>query len=82
MRVGDGFALILVSVCLGWVVVCLHVCMSGVVLHCVGLRTLAWERAREKGVLKGIKQKTAYEILRCDWSSDVCSSDLIGRAHV
>ena len=23
------------------------------------------------------KQKTAYEILTCDWSSDVCSSDLI-----
>ena len=22
------------------------------------------------------KQKTAYEIYRCDWSSDVCSSDL------
>ena len=22
------------------------------------------------------KQKTAYEISRCDWSSDVCSSDL------
>ena len=22
------------------------------------------------------KQKTAYEIKRCDWSSDVCSSDL------
>ena len=22
------------------------------------------------------KQKTAYEILYCDWSSDVCSSDL------
>ena len=22
------------------------------------------------------KQKTAYEILTCDWSSDVCSSDL------
>jgi len=22
------------------------------------------------------KQKTAYEILGCDWSSDVCSSDL------
>ena len=21
-------------------------------------------------------QKTAYEILTCDWSSDVCSSDL------
>ena len=24
------------------------------------------------------KQKTAYEILTCDWSSDVCSSDLAG----
>ena len=24
------------------------------------------------------KQKTAYEILTCDWSSDVCSSDLFG----
>ena len=23
------------------------------------------------------KQKTAYEILTCDWSSDVCSSDLL-----
>ena len=22
------------------------------------------------------KQKTAYEIFQCDWSSDVCSSDL------
>ena len=22
------------------------------------------------------KQKTAYEIVPCDWSSDVCSSDL------
>ena len=25
------------------------------------------------------KQKTAYEIYQCDWSSDVCSSDLIDR---
>src|ERR1044072_2108807 len=25
-----------------------------------------------------LKQKTAYEIYQCDWSSDVCSSDLIG----
>ena len=25
------------------------------------------------------KQKTAYEIVDCDWSSDVCSSDLFGR---
>ena len=24
------------------------------------------------------KQKTAYEIYQCDWSSDVCSSDLSG----
>ena len=23
-----------------------------------------------------IKQKTAYEMYICDWSSDVCSSDL------
>src|SRR5213596_1836465 len=28
------------------------------------------------------KQKTAYEIRPCDWSSDVCSSDLqLGREH-
>ena len=26
------------------------------------------------------KQKTAYEIYQCDWSSDVCSSDLALRA--
>src|SRR5210317_966245 len=25
------------------------------------------------------KQKTAYEISECDWSSDVCSSDLAGQ---
>ena len=23
------------------------------------------------------KQKTAYEVRNCDWSSDVCSSDLL-----
>ena len=28
------------------------------------------------------KQKTAYEILTCDWSSDVCSSDLRQRKTV
>ena len=28
------------------------------------------------------KQKTAYEILTCDWSSDVCSSDLLIAFHV
>src|SRR3546814_10914083 len=27
------------------------------------------------------KQKTAYEIRISDWSSDVCSSDLVGIAH-
>src|SRR3546814_4808113 len=28
------------------------------------------------------KQKTAYEMRISDWSSDVCSSDLIGRDHL
>src|SRR5213596_3835338 len=28
------------------------------------------------------KQKTAYEIRPCDWSSDVCSSDLAGEEEV
>src|SRR6187402_975526 len=29
------------------------------------------------------KQKTAYEMVSCDWSSDVCSSDLmVGRADL
>ena len=28
------------------------------------------------------KQKTAYEIYQCDWSSDVCSSDLNGNAFL
>src|SRR3546814_8340016 len=28
------------------------------------------------------KQKTAYEMRISDWSSDVCSSDLIGSPHV
>ena len=27
------------------------------------------------------KQKTAYEIVDCDWSSDVCSSDLPRGLH-
>ena len=46
------------------------------------------ERGKAKGgVIEGgeseywnffffFKQKTAYEIYQCDWSSDVCSSDL------
>ena len=28
------------------------------------------------GVFFFFKQKTAYEVKECDWSSDVCSSDL------
>ena len=28
-----------------------------------------------------IKQKTAYEIDHCDWSSDVCSSDMLALRH-
>src|SRR3546814_4816481 len=30
-------------------------------------------------VLVFFKQKTAYEVRISDWSSDVCSSDLVGR---
>ena len=32
-----------------------------------------------KGYFFFFKQKTAYEIVDCDWSSDVCSSDLLKR---
>ena len=36
------------------------------------------ERRKKKKINKFFffKQKTAYEIYQCDWSSDVCSSDL------
>ena len=34
----------------------------------------AWLRVR--GLAIFFKQKTAYEIMSGDWSSDVCSSDL------
>src|SRR5213596_2402983 len=33
---------------------------------------------RRSSVVFFFKQKTAYEIRPCDWSSDVCSSDLPG----
>ena len=33
-------------------------------------------RTRERCWFFFFKQKTAYEIYQCDWSSDVCSSDL------
>ena len=34
------------------------------------------EEERDRKQVFFFKQKTAYEILTCDWSSDVCSSDL------
>ena len=34
------------------------------------------ERKKKKFYFFFFKQKTAYEIYQCDWSSDVCSSDL------
>ena len=34
------------------------------------------ENRREINCFFFFKQKTAYEIYQCDWSSDVCSSDL------
>ena len=33
-------------------------------------------RKKKKRNVFFFKQKTAYEIKECDWSSDVCSSDL------
>ena len=34
------------------------------------------ERKKRRRKIFFFKQKTAYEIKECDWSSDVCSSDL------
>ena len=41
-------------------------------------------KKKKKKVFFFFKQKTAYEIYQCDWSSDVCSSDLLhaGAVHV
>ena len=44
------------------------------------VRSVQWRDKREwkrGGSFFFFKQKTAYEIVDCDWSSDVCSSDLI-----
>ena len=51
------------------------------------IRSVSGKRKRRKREKKGkkkkkrifffFKQKTAYEIKECDWSSDVCSSDLL-----
>ena len=35
------------------------------------------KRKKRKKKIFFFKQKTAYEIKECDWSSDVCSSDLL-----
>ena len=37
------------------------------------------ERKKKRMDFFFFKQKTAYEIKECDWSSDVCSSDLVPR---
>ena len=34
------------------------------------------KKKKRKEKIFFFKQKTAYEIKECDWSSDVCSSDL------
>src|SRR3546814_3572263 len=39
-----------------------------------------WLVAKESVVVLVVKQKTAYEMRISDWSADVCSSDLQGRA--
>ena len=38
--------------------------------------SLAWIFPIVLVIINSFKQKTAYEITGCDWSSDVCSSDL------
>src|SRR5213596_2515799 len=44
----------------------------------VGVRAPRDSRRRQREPLFFFMQKTAYEIRPCDWSSDVCSSDLYG----
>ena len=36
------------------------------------------KKKKRRVVFFFFKQKTAYEVKECDWSSDVCSSDLSG----
>ena len=40
--------------------------------------TTVSDRLRSPNFRSFFKQKTAYEMCPCDWSSDVCSSDLAG----
>ena len=45
--------------------------------HGKGVKEKENEKKKRKKKIFCYKQKTAYEIYQCDWSSDVCSSDLI-----
>ena len=45
-------------------------------IRAVAVGRIFFEKISSKLILSFFKQKTAYEIDRRDWSSDVCSSDL------
>ena len=47
-----------------------------VLVTLLSLTACAGKEDAASSALDQIKQKTAYEIDHCDWSSDVCSSDL------
>src|ERR1051326_2324843 len=48
--------------------------------RCCYIRRRSWRgRAEISVVAVFFNKKTAYEIKECDWSSAVCSSDLMGR---
>ena len=47
------------------------------IVMCHGEWFLFGKKEKERyNIFFFFKQKTAYEIKECDWSSDVCSSDL------
>ena len=50
----------------------IYTCLLGCFASTKVIQVKSTERLR----LIPDKQKTAYEMLACDWSSDVCSSDL------
>src|SRR3546814_6074443 len=52
---------------------CFYICSISRVGARLGFVSLSWFFV--------FKQKTAYEVRISDWSSDVCSSDLQGRAR-
>src|SRR3546814_5453415 len=54
--------------------------MCGVVCKCV--RSSDCFGVRRRWVSIFFKQKTAYEMRISDWSSDVCSSDLVQRDEI